>query len=135
METDRNPTKIIRCSNANELIGLLRPNPRDAASLYRRPYEWAYRGQADANWRLTPSALRPGVTLGFYPERRQYVSEGHGASLEQMNGEVVAVRQLAELADRVGRPIPGFHPFFRQNGFDIGSYRVAAVAGQLGTAE
>jgi FRG domain-containing protein len=52
-----------------------------------------------------------------------------------MNGEVVAVRQFAELADRIGLPIPGFHPFFRQDGFDIGRYGVAAVAGQLGTSE
>lgn len=101
----------------------------------RRPYEWAYRGQANANWKLTPTALRPGATLGFYPERRQYVSKGDGASLEQMNGEVVAVRQFAELADRVGLPIPGLLPFFRQDGFDLDNYGVASVAGRIGMGE
>lgn len=135
MEPDRSAIRTVRCSKADEFIGLLRPSPKNAAPLYRRPYEWAYRGQADSRWKLTPTALRPGVTLGFYPEQRQYVSKGLGADLDQMHGEVVAVRQFAEVADRVGLPVPGFHPFFRQDGFDFGTNGVAAVAGQLGTAE
>ena len=116
-------------------IALLRPNPKEAARLCQHQYEWAYRGQADSRWRLTPAALRPGVTLGYYPDRRQYVSTGHGGKLDQMNGELVAVRQFAELADRVGLPVPGFHPIFRQDGFDFGGYDSIAVGGELGVAE
>jgi hypothetical protein len=129
---DGNVIEIAPCSDARECINLLRA-PRPGGS--RRPYGWGYRGHADARWTLTPSALRPGTTLGFYRDRRQHRSKGYGASLDQMNGEVIAVRQFAELADRVGLPVPGFNPFFRQDGFDFGSYEVAAVAGRIGTRD
>lgn len=126
---------IIRCSNAEEIIGRLRPGPNDVGLPSRRPYEWAYRGQADSRWKLIPTALRPGVTLGFYPNRRRYVSKGHGAAEDQMDGEVVAVRQFAELADRVGLPVPGLHPFFRQDGFDLAEGGGRLVGGRIGIAE
>jgi hypothetical protein len=123
------------CFAAIDLIEFLQSNSEIAFPGCRRPYVWAYRGQADARWKLTPAALRVGVLLGFYPERRRYVSEGRGQDIDQMNGEVVAVRQFAELADRVGLPLPGFHPFFRQNGLDLSDHGTAAVGGELGTAD
>lgn len=52
-----------------------------------------------------------------------------------MCGEAVAARQFVEVADRVGLPLPDLDPFFRQDGFDLSDCGVAAVAGQLGTAE
>jgi hypothetical protein len=36
-----------------------------------------------------------------------------------MNGEVLAIKQFAELANRVGLPIPAFHAFFYRGRFDI----------------
>jgi hypothetical protein len=133
--TRSSATRVLPRLTAIDLIEFLQLNPRIAVPWCRRPYEWAYRGQADARWKLTPAALRMGAILGFYPERRRYVSKGRGQDLDQMNGEVVAVRQFAELADRVGLPLPGFHPFFRQNGLDLSDHGTAAVGGQLGTAE
>jgi hypothetical protein len=127
MDVDDNPFSIIRCEDARHLIESLRVGTSEILPFDREPYKWAYRGQADATWKLTPSALRPGVTLGFYPDRRHYVSKGQGASEEQINGEVIAVRQFAEFADRVGLPIPGFHRFFRQDGFDIGAHDETAA--------
>lgn len=135
MQTANESVPVFECSDTEELLESLRTKVRETVPSDPRPYQWAYRGQANANWKLIPTALRPGTVLGFYPDRRQHISKGHGASMEQMNGEVVAVRQFAELADRVGLPIPGFIPFYRQDGFDIDNYGVAAVAGQLGTAE
>jgi hypothetical protein len=134
-ETQSNTRSDRHFIKAIELIEFLQSNPAIAMPGYQRPYAWAYRGQADARWKLAPTALRVGALLGFYPNRRQYVSKGCGYDMEQMNGEVVAVRQFAELADRVGLPLPGFHPFFRQNGLDLSNYGTAAVGGELGTAD
>lgn len=127
--------KQVICESCDELIELLLTSNLGVLGNGRRPYEWAFRGQANSNWKLTPSALRPGTVLGYYPDRRRHVSEGHGSCLEQMNCEVVAVRQFAELADRVGIAIPGFIDFFRQDGHDLSDGATAAVAGKIGTAE
>ncbi len=124
-----------RCSAVAEFLDALRPASANAIVRQKSPYEWAFRGQGDARWKLVSKALRPGTVLGFYGDRRQYISRGIGDCLDQMNGEVVAIRQFAELADRIGLPVPGFHPFFRQDGFDLGTDGVAAVAGKLGTQE
>jgi hypothetical protein len=133
MDEHRNSFNALQCSGVDDLIGRLRLTSENSMA---RSYAWAYRGQADARWKLTPTALRNGVVLGYYPERWKYVSKGCGSDLAQMNGEVIAVRQFAELADRVGLPLPGFHTFFRQNGLDfIDCSRAASVGGTLGTAE
>ena len=127
--------KSYQCSRADEIIARLHARGWEAPATGPCPYRWAYRGQADARWKLTSTALRPGTILGFHPDRRQYVSTGNGSSMEQMNCELLAIKQFAELADRVGLPIPGFHPLFRQDGFDFYTGDTAAVGGQIGTAE
>lgn len=128
--------RSIHCATAEELIVALQSHsPTAALPSTRRPYEWAFRGQRDATLGLTPSALRPGTVLGFHPDRRHYVSKGCGSDVEQMTCEAIAVRQFAELSDRVGLSVPGFDPFFRQDGLDLSDQNVAGVAGIVGTAE
>jgi hypothetical protein len=98
----------------------------------RQPYDWAFRGQADARWKLIPSAMRPGAKLGFFTDGHKFESQGNGACVQQMNGELGAVSQFAQLCDRVGLPIPGFHQIFRQSGHSIRMYGGASVGG-IGT--
>jgi hypothetical protein len=53
-----------------------------------------------------------------------------------MNGEWAAVRQFAELADRVGLPVPGFHQSFRREGADFFRDGTASAVGRyIGTDE
>lgn len=125
----------IRCDNAVELINELRSHPDRSKAFRSRPYQWAYRGQADAKWNLIPSALRPGTSLGYYPDRRTFQSDGCGSDSDQMNAELIAIRQFAELSDRIGLRVPGFHSIYRQDGLDLGEHGVSGVGGQLGLAE
>jgi len=100
----------------------------------RTPYDWAFRGQADARWKLIPSALRRGVKLGYFMDGQGFESQGNGGCVHQMNGELGVVSQFAQLCDRVGLPVPGFHLIFRQSGYDIRMCGGASVGG-IGTAE
>jgi len=123
-----------RFETAKDLIEGLRAFTAGAPTRARRPYEWAFRGQVDARWKLVPSAFRPGTTLGFFSEGYKFVSEGDGASVLQMNAELGVVCQFAQLCDRVGLPVPGFHQIFRQSGHEISICGEASVGG-IGSAE
>lgn len=126
---------FVDCSNANEFIYGLQSRPSIKGPVYEKPYQWAYRGQANANWMLIPSALREETVLGFYPDRRQYISDGCGGSIKQMNGEVIAIKQFVALADRVGLPLPSFPPFFREDVSDYDKDSNGPVGGLIGTRE
>jgi hypothetical protein len=132
MVYDLKPEAICACSDVHECIKHLRSNMKNVTSINPCPYQWVYRGQADARWELIPAALRPGTMLGYYSDRMQYKSEGIADSQEQMDGEVIVVRQFVEIADRIGLPIPGLVPIYRQDGYDIENKRAAAVVGQIG---
>lgn len=101
------------------------------SSRIRRRWQWGFRGQANAEWDLVPSALRKGTVLGFSSGGFTHVSEGRGACQKQLNGEFAAVKQFLEAADRVGLSVPGDHPFFRL-------HRATAeypIGGAMGMAE
>jgi hypothetical protein len=119
---------------AGEFIRHLRDFKVESASYLRQPYEWAFRGQADARWKLIPSAMRPGAKLGYFTDGHEFNSEGNGACVIQMNAELGVVSQFAQLCDRVGLSIPGFHQIFRKSGQEITLYGGASVGG-IGTAE
>lgn len=100
----------------------------------RHPYQLGFRGQADARWKLIPSAMRPGTRLGFYSEGYDFASSGDGADVLQMNAELGVVSQFAQMCDRVGLPAPGFHAIYRQSGLEIGMWGSVSVGG-IGIAE
>ncbi len=124
--------KVVETSNTEELFAKLVAIQQGANS---SPYSWAFRGQYNADWKLVPKALRPGTLLGYDPKGRHYVSKGIGSQLDQHNGELVAARQFVGLADRVGLPLQGVHPFLRTNAFDTSDFGVAAVGGEVGTRD
>jgi FRG domain len=111
----------VRFDTAADLIHHLRTFTVGTPPQPRQPYDWTFRGQADAHWKLIPSAMRPGAKLGFFTEGHKFESQGNGACVQQMNGELGAVSQFAQICDRVGLPIPGFHQIFRKSGRDIES--------------
>ncbi len=93
--------------NAACLLAALRINSRESPIRDASPYQWVFRGHAKASWTLLPTAIRPGARLGFYNDRPFFISQGCGAASRQMDGEFHALHQFAELADRVGLPVPG----------------------------
>lgn len=121
-------------ATAGELIENLRTSKFRANLPPPEPYQWAYRGQANSSWRLIPSALRPKTRLGFHSEGHNFESAGDGACVFQMNGELGVACQFAQICDRVGLPIPGFHQIFRQSGHEIRMCGGASVGG-IGLAE
>lgn len=64
--------------------------------------DWLFRGQADANWGLEPSAFRKNVPLGDDPKRK-----GPGQThLEQLQLEIQTLRHFITLADTQALHIP-----------------------------
>jgi FRG domain len=94
-----------------------------------RADQWGFRGQANSNWELIPSALRKGTRLGFDSNQHTHVSEGRGGCRRQLNGEFIAVQQFLEAADRVGLTVPGDCPVFRVHKGKC-DYPVGAVIAQ-----
>lgn len=88
------------------------------------PYQLAYRGQADSSWPLIPSAFRAGTRLGFVPGRKTHVSTGDYTSIEQKDGEIIAVKQFIEYCDRVGLPIPSSPLYLKQHNLDLWSSNI-----------
>lgn len=97
----------IECGDSAELLVRLDPS----SSLWK-PFEygrWAFRGQADVSWDLTPRALRSGQRLSFrdstlcapLDSRRQIQAEGN------------LLADFVELADELGFRLPGDLTEFR----------------------
>jgi hypothetical protein len=73
----------------------------------RPPLRWAFRGQASADWRLTPSALRDGAKLGYESGDFYKVNKVNPNAELQMIAEFSAVRQFLLECDEAGLPVPG----------------------------
>lgn len=114
---------------AQEIVDRLRDFRFGTPPRPRRSYGWAFRGQRDARWNLVPSAIRPGTKLGYFTEGHEFTSDGDGDSVLQMNAELGVVSQFAQMCDRVGLPVPGFHPIFRQSGREIEACGEISVGG------
>jgi len=99
--------RYVAYDNAARLLAALRINSSESPIRDASPYQWVFRGHANASWTLLPTAIRPGTRLGFYDDRPVFVSQGCGAATRHMDGEFRALHQFAELADRVGLPVPG----------------------------
>jgi hypothetical protein len=77
-----------------------------------QPFEygrWAFRGQGNASWDLTPVALREGQRLSFRENGRL----GPLNDQQQMNAEAELLVDFVELADELGFRLPGDLSAFR----------------------
>jgi hypothetical protein len=98
---DLPPWREIACGTAEELLEALSP-----ASEYFRGADhgdWVFRGQANANWGLSPSAFRPNPLL-FDPLVADPFDEWYNA--HQMAAELHALIRFFNLADSSGLPLP-----------------------------
>jgi len=68
------------------------------------PNRWIFRGYADSDWELLPTALRKDSRLTHHPER----APGPYATMEhQLDVESAQVLKFADIANRQGLAIPG----------------------------
>jgi hypothetical protein len=114
--------KAVPCSSARQFVDQL----RELLHEEKRPEtlsRFIFRGQSDASWGLTPSALRPKVRVGFINQRFALV-RGPGAHFKaypahreldfeqdqrQKEAEFVALMEFLSLSEHVGLQIPGVH--------------------------
>lgn len=78
---------------------------------------WAFRGQADARWRLIPSALRPGAWLSLVGVANLIPRVND--LRYQLENEFYAVDAFAREADRQGLPVPGYDSYGMVSGEDL----------------
>lgn len=104
------------CDSASDFLDALVDVYRMTQHGPRRPDRWAFRGQWDANWELTPSAFRNGTLLGYGCRQEPYaVNTATLDSLEQIEAEHLALCEFLELADKLGLSVPGDCPAFRDH--------------------
>jgi FRG domain len=94
---------LIRCQTAKQFLGALSPTSKWFEH-YEFP-DWIFRGQADARWRLVPSAFRT-LPPGEGPN-----TDSHG---RRVQAELVAVRAFFECADASGLTLPEDSRAFRE---------------------
>jgi hypothetical protein len=68
------------------------------------PEQWIFRGHADADWELLPTALRMNSKLTHHPER---TPGPYATTKDQVGEEADEVRGFADIANRQGLSIPG----------------------------
>jgi hypothetical protein len=68
------------------------------------PEYWLFRGHADGDWALLPSALRENSSLTHHPERQP---GPYDTMCSQLDVESAQVFRFARSANREGLPIPG----------------------------
>src|SRR6266550_1768012 len=101
--------KTIHSTSAHAFLRRISPTHRAWHRPRTNPASWIFRGHANANWTLTPRALRLDV-------RRRHDPHGfHGpGSLEdvasQLNFEAFLFRDFLRMADDVGLPLPQLQP-------------------------
>jgi hypothetical protein len=101
MET--NPrVRVVHCQSAEELLDALSPRGPYLGEPYRGC--WVFRGQANAQWPLIPSAFRPEKRLkaSAYWLRVEELK----TNSEQIQAEIVTLRTFVEAADAAGLALP-----------------------------
>jgi hypothetical protein len=107
--------KVIQVNTASEFIEYLRLThpiwdmqvPGDTRWISRE--KWAFRGQSNADWSLTPSAFRANAVLGFKPGAATPSSN----QIDRKNQERRALQDFLFFADRMGLKVPGDNIHFR----------------------
>ncbi|NVJ02861.1 FRG domain-containing protein [Myxococcus sp. AM009] len=96
----------VDCDSADEFIDVL--SPRHPRFWHSSSEAWVFRGQANADWPILPSALRstallPDGTQGHWSKTApsQFTNDG------QVRRELMALRDFYWRADRIGLSIPG----------------------------
>jgi hypothetical protein len=95
------PWLEIAVATASRLVEELSPTSDRFAN--SRPGEWIFRGQADADWRLSPSAFRPNPLL-YDPMVADPFEQW--SNLNQFQAELFAVTRFFEAADASGLRLP-----------------------------
>ena len=101
--TDTTPDcDIFACDDAREFLTILGPLSMTWSQEEPRASPWIFRGQANSDWRLAPSAHRPGVLDGFL------VAAGLGdfSAASQQKRELAAVLAFVEHCRRSSVPVP-----------------------------
>ncbi len=80
-----------------------------------RPRSWAFRGMADASWRLLPSALRPKARLD-YGGFDYTLGTGRPTLLEQVMSEHALLNEFFNAVDEAGYQVPGDRHELRNEG-------------------
>ncbi|POW59073.1 hypothetical protein C3408_05755 [Candidatus Pantoea alvi] len=110
MEARQYPTYELReFSNANELWDALSPTQKIDPNCVDNI---VYRGQADSEWKLIPSALRESpayITLGSEPKADELVAN-----------EILLISSFVKSCDRVGIRVPYDSQHLRNEHLDIG---------------
>jgi hypothetical protein len=97
----------IDCSNEDDLLRLLLP--LESSIWKSRDESWIFRGQADADWELSPTACRNGAKAEFL----KYLGNDHSRlSIPELESRVVA--EFCTLLDRAGLEVPGDQPSLRE---------------------
>ncbi len=116
---DNNPHLLseAHAANAEDFLDLLMPH-RSGPLWDRVDAEgWIFRGQRDADWDLTPSALRVENALGNQPftkfKAAQIRELPYGSLKEQIDHEEAFVLEFAGRASIAGYEIPGDRPELR----------------------
>jgi hypothetical protein len=92
--------ELIRARTAKELLKLISPNGK----LLSNEFEpGIFRGQADANWPVIPSALRRGALIPYSGVRRVCPRP---TNREQIDTELQAIRDFGAVLDHAGRHVP-----------------------------
>src|SRR5512140_1525026 len=88
-------------STADDFLAAL--SPLASASWGSSPTRWAFRGQADATWRLLPKALRDDVPLDYFPAGKSGLCANNE---DQVRAEFDLLMDFFWAADAQGLHIP-----------------------------
>lgn len=128
---------VLAKERASEFVATLRLSDTRWRPVSGHLSPWIFRGQADARWRLQPSAWRPDgqatlqpLLCGTADEATQLAedmseldpldntidfasipAERITQFLNQLLAEITAIREFAELADSIGHPVPALASF------------------------
>ncbi len=108
-----------KVNTAEEFLEFLRiTNPRWISKPTDWEASWIFRGQADADWPLIPSAWRNSNLERFTKRHRakfeERLKDRSTQDLElnlQYFAEVQAIKEFIEFADRLGHPVPGANDY------------------------
>lgn len=98
----------LHCTTADEFISLLRITHELWGG--QPSWDWGFRGQANAEWALLPSAFRGGTILSYADEAIKAPVPNLAA---QGYREYKLIQHFLYLADRVGLTVPGDAQHFR----------------------
>lgn len=74
---------------------------------------WLFRGQSDAEWGLTPSAMRSEALFRYQGAQREIPERTKLKIQDRLRREQKMVMDFVALADRSGHPLPGDTPELR----------------------